>query len=157
VKIFALNLTLALLWSALAGSLSTVNFAIGFAFGYLFFAWLAPGPDSRRYARRLPYAIWFVGFYFWEVVQSTLRVAWDVITPVPRRRMGIIALPLDAKTDAEISLLANLISFTPGTLSIDVSRDRKFLYVHSMFLGDPERDKAALKDGLERRVLELLR
>jgi multicomponent Na+:H+ antiporter subunit E len=154
---FAMNLGLAIAWSLLQGAITTVNLTIGFLFGYLFLAWLAPNEPTKRYVRRLPQALWFALFYFREVVLSTLRVALDVVTPADYRRPGIIAMPLDAKTDAEIALLSNLITFTPGTLSIDVSHDRKFLYVHCMFLGDPERDKAALKEGLERRVLELLR
>jgi multicomponent Na+:H+ antiporter subunit E len=157
VTTFAVNLSLALAWSLLQGSITAVNLTIGFVFGYLFLAWLSPNPQTRRYVRRLPQAIWFAGFYFKEVVLSTLRVALDVVTPAAYRRPGIIAMPLDAKTDAEIALLSNLITFTPGTISIDVSADKKYLYVHCMFLGDPDRDRIALKEGLERRVLELLR
>ena len=54
-------------------------------------------------------------------------------------------------------LVANLISLTPGTLSIDISKDRRFLYVHVMFLDDVERAQRELKEGLEQRVLEVLR
>ena len=157
MKAFAIHLSLALAWSLLQGSITTVNLTVGFVFGYLFLAWLAPNEEIRRYVRRLPQAISFTLFYFKEVVLSTLRVALDVITPATYRRPGIIAMPLDAKTDAEIALLSNLITFTPGTLSLDVSADKKVLYVHCMFLGDPDRDREALKEGLERRVLELLR
>lgn len=46
---------------------------------------------------------------------------------------GVIALPLSARTEMEITLVANLISLTPGTLSLDVSDDRKVLYIHAMF------------------------
>jgi multicomponent Na+:H+ antiporter subunit E len=70
---------------------------------------------------------------------------------------GIIALPLDVKTDLEITLLANLITMTPGTLSIDTSEDKKVLYVHAMYLDDPEEYKKDLKSGLERKLLEILR
>ena len=157
MRIFALNLTLALAWSLLQGAVTSVNLTVGFVFGYIFLAWLSPNPQTRRYVHRLPQALWFIGFYFKEVVLSTLRVAMDVVTPADYRRPGIIAVPLDAKTDIEIALLSNLITFTPGTLSIDVSPDRKIIYVHVMFLGDPEKDKLALKEGLERRVLGLLR
>jgi multicomponent Na+:H+ antiporter subunit E len=74
-------------------------------------------------------------------------------------RPGVIAVPLDAKTDAEITLLANLITLTPGTLSLDLSPDRGVLYVHTMYIDqdDVERARRQIKDNLERRVLELLR
>jgi multicomponent Na+:H+ antiporter subunit E len=72
-------------------------------------------------------------------------------------RPAIIAIPLDARTDVEITLLSNLIALTPGSLGLDVSDDRSVLYVHGMFVDDPEAFCREIKDGLERRLLELLR
>jgi multicomponent Na+:H+ antiporter subunit E len=57
----------------------------------------------------------------------------------------------------EITFLANLITLTPGTLSLDVSDDRSVLYVHGMFVEDPQQMREQIKNGFERRVLELLR
>ena len=72
---------------------------------------------------------------------------------------GVVAIPLDARTDAEIALLANLITLTPGSVSLDLSEDRRVLYVHAMYIdgGDVEAYRRSVKQGLERRVLELLR
>ena len=72
---------------------------------------------------------------------------------------GVVAIPLDARTDAEITLLANLITLTPGSVTLDLSEDRRVLYIHAMYIdgGDVEAYRRAVKDGLERRVLELLR
>jgi multicomponent Na+:H+ antiporter subunit E len=92
-----------------------------------------------------------------ELLISNLKVLWDVITPQHISRPGIIALPLDARTDAEIMLVANLISLTPGTLSLDLSEDRRSLYIHVMFLDDIEQTRRQIKQGLERRVLEVMR
>ena len=68
-----------------------------------------------------------------------------------------MAVPLDARTDAEITLFANVVSLTPGSLSLEVSPDRRTLYVHAMFLDDPDTFCRELKQGFERRVLELMR
>jgi multicomponent Na+:H+ antiporter subunit E len=57
----------------------------------------------------------------------------------------------------EILLVANMISLTPGTLSIDLSEDRRILYVHVMYLDDPDRFRESVKEGLERRLLEVTR
>ncbi|MGD9115245.1 MAG: Na+/H+ antiporter subunit E, partial [Desulfobacterales bacterium] len=65
--------------------------------------------------------------------------------------------PLDARTDVEIMLVANLISLTPGTLSLDLSDDGRVLYIHVMFLDDIEKTRQQIKQGLERRVLEVMR
>lgn len=66
-------------------------------------------------------------------------------------------MPIEAKTDLEITLLANLITLTPGTLTLDVAPDRKSLYVHAMFVDDPEQIRAEIKNGMERRLLEVMR
>ena len=64
-------------------------------------------------------------------------------------------MPLDVTSDLEILLVTNLISLTPGTLSLDVTPDRKTLIVHAMFADDPDALIAELKDGMERMVREV--
>ena len=46
---------------------------------------------------------------------------------------------------------------TPGSLAVDVADDRSVIYVHAMYLHDPDELRRQIKDDLERRVLELLR
>jgi len=65
-----------------------------------------------------------------------------------------VEVPLDVRSDAEILLVTNLISLTPGTLSVDVSEDRRTLLVHAMFADDEEQLVADLKGGMERMVRE---
>jgi multicomponent Na+:H+ antiporter subunit E len=105
----------------------------------------------------LPRALVLTGYFIKELFISNFRVLWDVITPGHISRPGIVGVPLDAQTDLEILLVANLVSLTPGTLSIDVSEDRKTLFVHVMFLEDVEEIRLSIKNGLEKRVLEVLR
>ena len=100
--------------------------------------------------------IGFLGFFIKELVQANLRVAFDILTPPWHMQPGVIALPLSARTEMEITLVANLISLTPGTLSLDVSDDRKVLYIHAMFLDDEEELRRNLKE-MEHRALELFR
>ncbi len=157
MRVFLLNLLLALLWAAAVGSVDPAHLVVGFAAGYLVL-WLArPALGPTTYFSKLPQAIGFAAFFLWELLLSNLRVAWDVLTPRAYRRPGVVAVPLDADTDAEITLLANLVTLTPGSLSLDVSPDRRTLYVHAMFVDDPEKVRREIKDGFERRVLELLR
>ncbi len=99
----------------------------------------------------------FVVFYGWEVLLSNLRVTHDVVTPTDYARPGIIAVPIRARTDFELFLLGNLITMTPGTLSLDVSTDRTTLYVHAMFAQDPDQVRREITENLERRVLRLIR
>lgn len=102
--------------------------------------------------RRIIAALDLLLFFVRELTAASLRVAWDVVTPRARRSPGIISVPVDLETDRQITLLALLVTLTPGTLSLDVSTDRRSLYVHSMFTADPESVRATVKDGFERRI-----
>jgi multicomponent Na+:H+ antiporter subunit E len=149
-----LNFLLAIVWAALTGALSPQNFLIGFILGYGIIFLFQPLLGADQYGSRIVY--WF-GFLLWfvkELFVSSIRVAIDVLTPVHRMNPGVIAVPLDVSTDAEITFLANTISLTPGTLSLDVSQDRKTLYIHAMYIrgGDIEAEKLAIKRDVERRV-----
>jgi multicomponent Na+:H+ antiporter subunit E len=155
--VFGLNLVLALLWAAVVGSVDTAHLVVGFVFGYGVLWASKPLLGDTDYFSKVPRAFSFAAFFLWELVLSNLRVAWDVVTPRAYRRPGVVAVPLDAATDLEITLLANLVTLTPGTLSLDVSEDRTTLYVHAMFVDDPDALRRAIKDGFERRVLELMR
>jgi multicomponent Na+:H+ antiporter subunit E len=135
----------------------TPHLVVGFVFGYGVLWVSKPLLGVTGYFTKVPKTIAFVVFFVWELVLSNLRVAWDVLTPRAYRRPGVVAVPLDAETDVEITLLANLVTLTPGTLSLDVSDDRRTLYVHAMFVDDPEDLRRDIKDGFESRVLELLR
>ena len=95
-------------------------------------------------------------FFLYELFASSLRVAWEVLTVKSYSRPGIIAVPLNVKSDAGITLLANFVSLTPGSLALDVSEDRRLLYVHSMFIDDPDAERANIKSKMEQRVLEVI-
>ena len=154
---FAGNLLLALVWVAMTGHFEFVNFVLGFVFSYVVLLLLQRVVGRSSYFRKSVLLTRFIGFYALEVVRTNIRVAVDVATPTSRSQPGIVAVPLEARSDAEITLLANLITMTPGSLSIDVADDRSVIYVHSMFAHDPEALRRSIKEDLERRVLELLR
>lgn len=108
-----------------------------------------------RVARKLVLIVEFLAFFLYELVLANLRLAYDSLRPTRQLRPGIIAVPLDLETDWEITVLSNLITLTPGTLSLDVSPDRKTIYVHAMNASNIEKARAEIKDGMERRVKEL--
>lgn len=152
------NFLLAFLWAMLTGDFSLRTFAFGFLLGFLVLYVSRHGVGGKPLnvvrVHRVP---GFVLFFLWELVLANLRVAWEIITPGYHMRPGIIAIPLDARTDAEITMLANLITLTPGTMSVDVSTDRRVLYIHAMYVDDPDALRRSIKNGFERRLLEVLR
>jgi multicomponent Na+:H+ antiporter subunit E len=154
---FLTNIILAFAWSALSGSIDQINLIIGFVIGYFILGTMSAGHKEPSYFNKVRQIFAFAILFLKEVNVSTLRITYDVLTPTNYMKPGVIAVPLDAKTDAEITLLANVITLTPGTLSLDVSDDRKFLYIHAMYIDDPDDLRREIKDGLERKLLELMR
>lgn len=152
---FLLNLFLALTWAAATGNFQPYNLALGFALGLgiIYFYQRVTGPVE--YTHRFWRVVTFILFFIWELFLANLRVAYDVATPSHEMRPGVVAIPLTVKTDGQITLLANLISLTPGTLSLDVSDDRRVLYIHAMYVDDPDELRHEIKAGFERRVLEV--
>ena len=154
---FLLNIILAISWALLTGDLDFINFIQGFVIGYIILFVLRRAIGANQYFKRIPKIISFIIFFLRELVKANIIVAYDILTPTDHMRPGIIELELEAETDAEITLLANLITMTPGTLSIDISKDRKKLYIHAMYIDDIKKTKRELKDGFEKRLLEVMR
>lgn len=171
MKLFLLNLLLAFFWAAVSGTFSPASLVVGFVLGYAVLLLVRPAFGPSAYYAGLWRGLAFAAFYVWELILSSVRVAFDVLTPRLRARPGIITLPTDARTDAEITVLANLISLTPGTLTLDVSsKDAagegkgaagdapRTLLVHAMYLDDgADALRADLREDLEERVLRLFR
>ena len=155
--LFATNLVLAVAWVAMTGSFSAEGFVIGFALGYGVLFAISRVFGGSAYFGKAGRVLGFVLFYLRELVVANLRVAYDVVTPTHHMHPGVVAVPLDARTPGEITLLANLITMTPGTLSLDVSDDHTVLYVHGMFVDNEQAFIDEVKRGLERRVLETMR
>ncbi|QBF30993.1 Na+/H+ antiporter subunit E [Thalassococcus sp. S3] len=151
------NFLLAVCWAALMGSFTIGSLATGFVLGFAVLWLLQPligGPSN--YFLRSYYWLRLIVMFHYELVVSSLQVIWDVITPRHLATPAVIEMPLDVRSDAGILLVTNLISLTPGTLSLDVSDDRKTLLVHAMFADDPEEICRQLKSGMERWVMEAI-
>ena len=157
VTLFLINILLALAWIALTGHFTATNLFIGLALGYLTLWITQRYHSSAVYFVKLRQLGGFIVYFAWELLKANLRVAYEVITPRYQMKPAILAIPLEAKTDLEITAFANLITLTPGTLSLEVSEDRKALYIHAMYVDDAALFKERLKQGLERRLLEVLR
>lgn len=157
MNLFVLNLVFGVVFSILFGTGRIAEFFLGFALGYAALWLTKPLYPETRYFKKFPKALNLTLYFLKELAVSNLRVLWDVITPKQINRPGIIGVRLDAESDLEIFLVANLLSLTPGTLSVDLSEDRRILFVHVMFLEDVEEARSSIKSGLERRVLEVTR
>lgn len=176
-----LNFLLALAWLALTGEFTLLNFLFGFAVAAAMI-WIyqrvlpqeaQQGRDAQQ-RRATAYGLkaiqWIsFGLYFiWALILANVRVAIDVLRPRPQIAPAVVAVPLDGYSDVEVTLLANFITLTPGTLSLDLldrgdsSADEKqrVLYVHAMHAGETqeaiERFRDQLRETLGRRVKEVM-
>jgi len=153
---FLSNILLAFIWVALTGTFTLGNYTFGFVicFGIM---WLISTERRKdQYFTRIPRIVFFFFFFLYELVKANYYVAVDVIT-YKNVRPGIIRVPLDAKTDLEITLLGNFINLTPGTVIVDISDDRKVFYIHTIRVNTREQFIHEIKNGFEKRLLEILR
>ncbi len=157
MRIFTDTILLTITWLLLIGEFSLITLGEGLFLGILI-SLMTGGTKTRfRFIRKLPKILLFILFFFKELIIANLKIAYDIITPTHYMKPAIIAYPLEAKTDIEITLIANCITLTPGTLSLDVSEDKSLLYIHCMYVDSKEEVIQSIKQGFEKRILEILR
>ena len=156
MKLFQMNLLLAGGWCALLGTFDLETFLRGFLLAFAALSLSSPLYGQTAYFRRVLLTARLGAYFLYELAVSSVQVAWDVITPTHRSHPAIVAVPLDIEDPMQITVLANLISLTPGSLSLDVSPDGKTLYVHEMFVDDPDETRRRIKTGFERLVREAM-
>lgn len=153
-----INILLAFAWAMLTDEFTAFNLAFGFALGYTLLA-MVVGAEEPAYARKAKQLVTFILFFWKELIIANMRVLRIVLSLRGdlrgKLRPAIIAFPLKLESEEEITMLANLITLTPGTLSLDVSDDRKSLYVHVMDVREVEDFRNDTRRGFERKVREV--
>ena len=142
-------------WLAVTGEVTVANLLEGAVLAGLLVLLLRVPVRRRVRLERVPKALGLLGYFLKEILLSNAAVARILLSPVSSLSPGIVAVPLDLKSDAGITVLANLVTLTPGTLSLDVSSDRRTLYVHALHVEDPDAFRREVKEGFERRVKEV--
>jgi multicomponent Na+:H+ antiporter subunit E len=110
------------------------------------------------YVTWLPRIVIHTLWYIKELVVSNLTVIGDNLTPGQNSRPGIVRLKTHCRTDAEVTLLATLITLTPGTLALSqvTAGDTRDLYVHGMYADGPDDLRVQLWH-MERHMLSAMR
>jgi multicomponent Na+:H+ antiporter subunit E len=142
---FLAHLLFSFLWAALLGSYDFLTLLSGFAIGYGLLRMTLNGPTTPYRRRVLAVGRFFI-FYLKEILSSNLRIARDVIRQKPSISPGIVAVNVEPLSPRSAVLVANLITMTPGTLSLDLSEDGRWLYVHCLYLDDPD----AVRQSMEK-------
>ena len=150
------NLFISLLWPTLNGEYSLGALFTGFLLGFVVLTVVKPS-----YGKFFLHAAGFLFYVLYAILQSNLTLAWLVlrviINPATPLQPGIGAVPLTITDPFERTLLASIITLTPGTLSIDLGQQDggDVLYVHAIDLRDPIAFRQEIKENFEDRILHL--
>ena len=155
--LFLLNLILALTWAALQGELNAANLIIGFLISAALIYLFRRTFFSPLYFTKVALSLTLAFMFIKELLKSNVDVLRVVLSPRLRVRSGVIAVPTELTNDVALTMLANMITLTPGTLTLDISPDRRYLYVHTLNLDDPEDVKQEIHTAFEVYLRELSR
>ncbi len=157
MSLFLINLILAIAWAAVSASFTLANLVFGFVLAAVALYLIREQVGYIGYLTRSWRVVSLAVLFVYELILSAWRVAVLVLSPNMNVKPGILAYPMKVDRDGEITLLANLITLTPGTLSVDVSDDRRTLYVHAIDCSDVDQTRRDIAEGFERKILEAFR
>lgn len=142
LRLVPLGLWLVLVWVALWGDLTAANVVGGALVAAVALAMFPTAGPRRGFTLRPLHALHFLGYFLAKLVEANAVVAWEVLTPNNERvREGVVAVPVTGASDAVVTTLANAISLTPGTLTLEVRRDPTVLFVHVLHLRSVEQTR----------------
>lgn len=121
-------------WTALWGDLSVANLVWGAVLGGVTVLFVPIRHMAHRVAIRPWQAIRFVGVFLGALARASGEVAWEVVTPTSTISEGIVAVPLRTDSPGMMTLIANMVSLTPGTLTLEARQDPPTLYVHALHM-----------------------
>lgn len=111
-------------------------------------------PDRPRLRKPLK-LLRYIAVLLWDIILANLTVARLILGPTARLRPAFIRLPLELRNEFAIVMLANTISLTPGTVSSDLSPDRRTLLIHALDVEDPAQAIARIKQRYEKPLQEI--
>ncbi|WP_174613882.1 Na+/H+ antiporter subunit E [Virgibacillus ihumii] len=152
-----INLIIATMWMFLSETYTAASFVTGYILGLgLLFLLNRFIPDSF-YLKRVYKIFMLIMLFIKELIKSNIDIVKLVYNPKPEFEPGIFALPTELKSNWEITLLANLITLTPGTLSVAVSEDNTHIYIHALDIDDINDEINSIKDTFEKAIMEVTR
>ena len=114
-----------------------IGLGIGLPVAFVFRRFYRPRLDLGARLRGFPYVVVYLAAFLWELLTANLDVAYRVLAPSMPIEPDVIVVPLRVESDLAITTIANSITLTPGTLTMDYDDDRNALYVHAIDGLDP--------------------
>ena len=152
-----LNVCLGFMWMFLTTTYDLVAFIKGYFFGLLILFVFRNFFSSRFYLYRVYAVVKLLFIFIRELLLANIAVVKIVLTPKLHNTPGIFAYPTRLEKDWEITTLSNLITLTPGTLVVDISEDKKILFVHAVDMNDVQDEIEAIQTSFEKAIMEVSR
>jgi len=127
---------LTLVWVGLWGSVSWANLLAGVAISVALVVLLPLTDVPVRRVVHLRALLRFAGVFAYDLFSASLQVTLLVLRPRLQLRQAVLAVRVRSASDGLLTLLADTISLTPGTLTLEVDRPRSTLYVHVLDVGE---------------------
>jgi multicomponent Na+:H+ antiporter subunit E len=142
-----INLFIGFLWMFLQDDWSALSFLSGYLVGLVVLFVMRKFFSSQYYLFTVQAVINLFLLFIYQLFASSIVVIERIIKPKLDIKPGIVAFETDLESDIEVTLLAALITLTPGSVVIEISPDNKVLYIHAM-------DIPELSDGVFRSKLQ---
>jgi multicomponent K+:H+ antiporter subunit E len=150
-----LSASLLVLWLLLNNSLAPAQLLLGALLAWLLPAITAPFWPQPVRLRRPLLAVRLLARVLVDIVVANLEVARRILGPESALSPRFVWVPLDIGQPWGIAALAGIITLTPGTVSAQLTADRRFLLVHALNETDPEALVATIKARYERPLMEI--
>lgn len=152
-----LNFLIAVVWMFLNNNWSASGLIVGYVVGLALIGMFSRFWPQGFYMKKVWAIVKLLVLFIKELFKSSFVVIGQVISPELNIRPGIFAYTTELTTDWEVTILANLITLTPGTLTLDVSRDGSILYIHAMDIDDVDELCMEIRNTFEKAIMEVTR
>ncbi len=151
------NLVLMLIWAFLRSSYTLVDFCIGYLLGAVLLAIFQHRLGSPFYLRKVWSVCKLFCIFLRELVKANFQVFFIILHPQLNIKPGIIKMEIFIRSPLGISLLANMITLTPGTLTMEISPDNRYLFIHVLNINNGEEIKRNIRKNFEDNIMEVIR
>lgn len=150
-----LNIAMAMVWEFLFPAWTLSAFLAGYAIGAVILTFVFLRNKKNFYLYRIYKAFVLLLIFFREILLSGVNVFRYAFMPLSRLHPGVVKMEVDFEHEMELVLISNMITLTPGTMTLEISPDNKTIYIHALDCSDPEALIAQIRQTFENRIKEV--
>ncbi len=135
---------LTVVWVTLWEALSWANVTGGVVMAVVVLYLLPPREARTSVGFRSLAAAKLLLYFLWELLVASSQVIWEIITPQDHTRPAVVSVQTRSTVPGHITAVANMVSLTPGTLSLEIDHDTRTIYIHVLHLDSFEETRAGV-------------